>query len=91
MAFPGLHNNQAVVLGGKIKVNLFHHRVRRILEINGYQPPYGAGHLVQQAGGLIPVHILGIFPDMRIGHRVDRASVKEGIYHRTDQHLKRCR
>ncbi len=50
----------------------------------------GAGHLVHEAGGLVPVPVLRILADPRIVGVVDAAPVEELIEDRTDEHLKGC-
>ena len=46
MALSSLHNDQAVILRFKVKVDLFYLRNRRFCKVNGDQTAHGAGHLI---------------------------------------------
>ena len=79
MSFPRIDNNQPIILGPEIKVNLLHHRSLRFKEINGNQSADRTGHLIQQPRRLIPILILRKLPNMGIGHRIHPSFIKEGI------------
>ena len=88
VALAGLHDDQTVILGTEVKVDLLHHRIRRLQEIDGDQAAHRAGHLVQQAGSLGPVFVLRKLSNVSVGHGVHAALVEKGIQNGAEKHLK---
>ena len=88
MALAGLYDYQAVVLGTKVKVNLFHLRYQRLHKINGDKAAHSTCHLVQQAGRLVPVVVFRELADMGISHGAHTAFIKKCVEHGAQQHLK---
>ena len=87
MSLSRVHDDEAVILRAEIEVHLLPRRSRRILEVDGDEAADRAGHLVQQAGRLVPVHVLRVFSDVGVGHHVDGAVVVEIVHHGADEHL----
>ena len=87
MSASGLNDDQAVILGCKIKIDLLHLRLVRIQEINRDQTADCARHLIKQSGSLVPVYVLCILSDMGIGDSVHPSLIEETIDHRTQKHL----
>ena len=79
MTFSGLHDDEAVIPGSKVKVNLLYLWSSRLQEINCNKPAYRAGHLIQKAGSLVPVHILCIFSDMGISNGIHASVIEEPV------------
>ena len=76
MALAGLYDYQAVVLGTKVKVYLFHLRYQRLHKINGDKAAHSTCHLVQQAGRLVPVVVFRELADMGVCTVLIRPSLK---------------
>ena len=82
MALSSLHNDQAVILRFKVKVDLFYLRNPRFCKVNGDQTAHGAVSDLK-VGYLIPVNILRIFSDIGISYAVHAALVEKCIQHGT--------
>jgi len=87
MSTSGLNDDQTVIPGCKIKIDLLHLRLVRIQEINRDQTADCACHLVKQSGSLVPVYVLCILSYMSIGDGVHPSLIEETIDHRTQKHL----
>ena len=79
MALSGIDDNQAVILGAEIKINLLHNRRSRLQKIDGDETADRTGHLIQQSGGLVPVYVFGIFSNVGVGYGIHTAFIKECI------------
>ena len=64
MAALGIADAQRKIVGGQIELGGAHHRVRRVLEVDGDGAAHGAGGLVHQAAGLAEEHVLGVLADL---------------------------
>ena len=84
MSLSCIYNNQAVILGTEIEIDLLNDRSFRVLKINRDQAAYRAGHLVQKAGCLVPELVLGVFSNVRIVHHIHFSIVEKCIDHGAD-------
>ena len=79
MAFTGVDNDQAVILGTEIEIDLLHNRGGRLHKIDGDESAHCTCHLIQQPGGLVPVYVFRIFTNVSVCYCVHTAFIKECI------------
>ena len=72
----------------KIKINLFHQHILRILEINGHKVADGTSHLIEQSARLAEIHVLGVLTDLGNFLRGNLSVIIQMRQNRADQHFK---
>ena len=90
VALSGVDDDLIVSDRSKIKIDFLHLHVTAA-EIKQNRSADRAGHLIHQAGCLLPVDILRVLAHPRIVRIINLSFIEEMIDNGADEHLERCR
>ena len=87
MIRAGVNDAQGQSCFLKINIQLFNHRILRILKIDGKHISHGGGGLIHQPAGFPKIHVLRVLSDLGDLHRSRLSLKKQGVDNISDQHF----